>query len=475
MAWHDVPGTILVCVFAIALTVEALLRKPMERLPYEPAANLPGMHELPRTSLERADKVLFSLALTLELLLVISVAYEWSPVISLLTVLAMIGVVGAAAARLKLYRLKHHRMVIAKHIALKKLEPKFFVHWDGPDDGLYQVGMWADYLQRIGITYAVIVRKDKFVAPMARLIGAPVVHAGDMIDVDNTIVPSLRAIVYVNTTVKNAHYIRFTHLKHIQINHGDSDKPASVSPMFRMFDMNFVAGQAAIDRFEHYGVYMPRELVKVVGRPQVASIQVSSHAGGVETVLYAPTWAGFFNDSDFSSLRVAPEIVKELLARGKTVIFRPHAFTNRNSELQAKASEIRTMLARDRDLTGRQHIFGQAAETSMSIIDCFNASDAMIADISSIVSDYLFSEKPVALVAANTSRDLFQTSFPVSTRLPVIDGKLKDLPVVLDDMFGNDTARDNRISAKSYYLGDFSSDGYADHFVDSLREEIVSA
>lgn len=47
--------------------------------------------------------------------------------------------------------------------------------------------------------------------------------------------------------------------------------------------------------------------------------------------------------------------------------------------------------------TRKPLIFGEIAETTMSMNDCFNAADAMIADVSSAVTDFLYSEKPLAL------------------------------------------------------------------------------
>ena len=35
----------------------------------------------------------------------------------------------------------------------------------------------------------------------------------------------------------------------------------------------------------------------------------------------------------------------------------------------------------------------------MIVEDCFNASDAMVADVSAVLSDYLQSEKPYAIVS----------------------------------------------------------------------------
>src|SRR5699024_12219569 len=51
--------------------------------------------------------------------------------------------------------------------------------------------------------------------------------------------------------------VSYTQLTHVQLNHGESDKGPSFSPVFRSYDKDFVAGQAAIDRFAANGVAMP--------------------------------------------------------------------------------------------------------------------------------------------------------------------------------------------------------------------------
>jgi CDP-glycerol glycerophosphotransferase (TagB/SpsB family) len=108
----------------------------------------------------------------------------------------------------------------------------------------------------------------------------------------------------------------------------------------------------------------------------------------------------------------------------------------------------------------------------MSINDCFNSSEAMISDVSSVVNDYLFSEKPFAMVAVSQAAKGFSRSFPVAQAGYVIDGfsgTLRDLDPVLDDLLGADPKAARRRELKTYYLGDIPTDGYADHFVETLR------
>src|SRR5699024_10281902 len=144
-------------------------------------------------------------------------------------------------------------------------------------------------------------------------------------DLDNVIVPSLRTAFYVNSAARNEDILSYTQLTHVQLNHGESDKGPSFSPVFRSYDKDFVAGQAAIDRFAANGVAMPESMFSIVGRPQVEDVQIADKP--IEqvpgpTVLYAPTWAGFNADANYSSLQVGHHIISSLLARGCTVIFR---------------------------------------------------------------------------------------------------------------------------------------------------------
>jgi hypothetical protein len=53
----------------------------------------------------------------------------------------------------------------------------------------------------------------------------------------------------------------------------------------------------------------------------------------------------------------------------------------------------------DRKRTGRQHIFGHAAEVDWDIPDCYNHCNALITDVSSVASDFLATGKPLAMVA----------------------------------------------------------------------------
>ena len=139
--------------------------------------------------------------------------------------------------------------------------------------------------------------------------------------VDSTIVDSVRAVVYVNNANLNSHIARFSKLTHIQLLHGDSDKPASFNPVSAMFDRLFVAGPAGIQRYADHGVVIAEEKFDIVGRPQAAGDHHTGPTSGT-TVLYALTTPGHYADENHCSLPAGEAIVRGLLDAGATVILR---------------------------------------------------------------------------------------------------------------------------------------------------------
>jgi CDP-Glycerol:Poly(glycerophosphate) glycerophosphotransferase len=350
----------------------------------------------------------------------------------------------------------------------------FLIHWDAPRGALYQLAMWVPYLEQLGERFLIVVRHPANFNGAAELTTAPVLLRRALEDMDALITPSLKTAFYVNTAAKNLHFLRYSHLNHIQLNHGDSDKGPSYSRVFRIFDKNFVAGQAAIDRFEAHGITVPREMFAIVGRPQVQAVQVragSTPATG-STVLYAPTWSGFHADANYSSLPIGASIVTALLRRGCRVVFRPHPYTYRNAALAAAAKTIEQLLESDTRNGGPAHLWGDAARVTRTVFDCFNESDAMITDVSSVAADYLYSEKPFAITAMTAPAADLMRDFPLARAAYILDPKARTLDPLLDELLIRDPLEDRRHQLKVYYLGDFPPETYADAFLTEARKYV---
>lgn len=368
---------------------------------------------------------------------------------------------------------------LPEHLA--EIAPTFMLYWHAPAGTTYQVSMWLPYLERLELPFMIVVRSVENLRELKSRTERPILLRSSLEDLDAVLTPSLRAVLYVNNAIRNAHMVRYEALKHIQLNHGESDKAPSYNPAFRMYDLNFVAGQAAIDRFADHGVETRDGMFRIVGRPQVEAIQpprASLESTVRRTVLYAPTWAGFYGDSNYSSLPAGPEIARELIGADCTVIFRPHPFTHRSPALAKARDEVIRILEADRTVSGRPHAFGAEAEVELSIIECFNRSDAMISDVSSVVGDYLYSQKPFAMVSPTDEAATFRSSYPMARAGYVVErdgGHVTNLGDVLRSMFDDDPLAATRESLSAYYLGDIPRERYVEHFIRTARREITAA
>jgi len=270
-------------------------------------------------------------------------------------------------------------------------------------------------------------------------------------------VPSVRAVFYVNINGSIADGVRYLDRTHVHLNHGDSDKPSSYHPIFAMFDRNFVAGPAAIDRFARHGVDMPREKFVIVGRPQVAAVTEDNTdpVPGRRTVLYAPTWQSGMREMSLSSLEHGERIVRTLLDQGARVIFRPHPLSAGQRQQASMITRIDALLAAART-PECPHLTSAQALTE-GIIGNFNRSDAMVTDVSSVASDYLASCKPMAVVLPTGTWGLADAEeYPVLRATYLIDLGADDLTSGLAPVVGAaaDSLEPVRQELRAYYLGD---------------------
>ncbi len=358
---------------------------------------------------------------------------------------------------------------------LESYGAEFAVYFGSTMGIRYQLGMWEEYFQRIGRPFIVVTRDLPMMRTAGQVTEAPVINRPTLRSLETVITPSLKVAFYVNNAGKNSHFIERREMTHVWLNHGDSEKPACFNPVHAIYDYIYAAGQAGIDRYARHGVEIPREKFKIVGRPQVEKIKrpdVPISRMDDKTVLYAPTWKGPYKDTEVYSLPSGVEIVSALLARGCTVIFRSHSFNYQFAESRAMIRQIGALLDADAARTGREHKWGTVAEQEMSLIDCFNSSDAMIADVSAVVSDYLQSGKPLAMVSVGRTRRQLTEDAPASKASYVIDGDLSNLQSALDDLLGADPLAQEREQMRVYYLGDFDPDRYADVFLHQAIEMI---
>ena len=434
------------------------------------AANLPVRSWTPLVAARLGDALLVLLAL-------VAFAAAWPlPAWLPLAATLLVGA-GCAAIAFDLARRRFRPSAGGGPVgrALRRQQPEFVLHFSAPPGSEYQVTMWLPYLERIGRPFLVVVREPEFLSTVAAATRAPVVLCPTLKALDEALVPSLRAAFYVNHGAKNAHVIRFHQLTHVQLHHGDSDKAPSANPVSAIFDKIFVAGQAAIDRYARAGVEIPAEKFVVVGRPQVEAIEVRREPGPASahpTVLYTPTWTGHHADANYCSLPVAETLIRRLIDRGAAVVLRAHPYTDRNPASARQLARLTELLAADKAKTGRPHLWGAAAARELTLTECVNRADALVSDVSGVISDWLYSGKPYAVTDTGADGAHFVERFPLAATGYVLRRDMSNVDDVLTALLDTDPKAPERWTARTRYLGDFPADGYAEAFLSAARREL---
>jgi hypothetical protein len=379
------------------------------------------------------------------------------PVLAALAV-AMLAVIGVPYARFTRY----HQKVLDK---LRAYGPVLTMPYNGQAG--FHIGLWAPYLERTGHPFTVVTTDEVAFRRVAEMYTMPVIYAarGDRRAIRAMLPTTVRAALYVYNG-NNDEFMRVRRMSHVWLHHGDSDKEACFRRKSAAYDVLVVAGKAAIDRYAAHGVYVPREKFKILGRPQIEDIEtVTAAISTVDkpVVLYAPTWHAASMDNH-SSLPIGTAIVSALLARNATVIFRPHPARRKLPESAAAIAAIHKLLQADADATLRPHRWGAAADDP-KFAELANAADAMVADVSGVVTDFMQSLKPFAMVATGDETDLFRARFPSSRSAYVIEWDLSTLEGALDAMLGDDPLASTRVERRGYYLGGFENGESARAFV----------
>lgn len=447
--------TIGVCA-AVGLAQEPLHQRIVPRVR---TVNLPGVPDDPRAQEPGALAPVVPLAVgLLTLLLILESVWGVPDFVSLIVFGSVLAsLVGCVIRMRHAVRVRRNGTVNRDvTLALERLAPAFFVYFSGPVDGEYQIRMWLPYLEQLGVPFAILARNPKMLPRAARLTDVPLIACPRVTGLDACMVPSVRALFYVNIDNACADGIRYIDRTHVHLNHGDSDKPSSYHPMFAVFDKDFVAGQAAIDRFARHGVSMPEHKFVVVGRPQVAAATEHNTfpVPGRRTVLYAPTWQSGMREMSLSSLEYGEQIVQALLDGGACVVFRPHPLSRGQRRAMTAISRIDALLESSAT-PDCPHLPSTQALTE-GIIDNFNRSDAMVTDISSVASDYLASCKPLAVVLPTRTRQrpdveeypVLKAAYLVDVRTGLAEGLR---PVLTSDA---DLLAQQRRDLRAHYLGD---------------------
>ena len=298
----------------------------------------------------------------------------------------------------------------------------------------------------------IIVREASQLGPLAATRHA-VIYAATTRHVESLVLPSVQAAFYLAYGEKNSNLLRDPNLLHVMLAHGDSDKATSASALVRIFDENWVAGQAGVDRFAKARIPMAPERFAVIGRPQVAGLPVGPTGQQPVVVLYAPTFEGYYEATTHSSLdTMGVDLVKRLLTDRPDVQvwFRPHPSSGvlRPSMLTA----IDTITDLLKAAPGGHQVSTGGVST---LTECLVRADVLVSDVSSVVSDFLQTERPVLVCDPDgLSEREFARRYPSQAGSYRLTPGLTELEAALADALGADPLRARRLEMKHYVLGD---------------------
>ncbi|WSG30083.1 CDP-glycerol glycerophosphotransferase family protein [Micromonospora ureilytica] len=348
---------------------------------------------------------------------------------------------------------------------LDNYRPEVGLYFAGPAKDVYQANMWLAPTEALQQRAVVLMRSREAFLELAdtRL---PVICVPAGVDFMNLDLGGLRAALYAANVGANIHMLREPGTKHVFVGHGDSDKQASVNPYSKVYDEVWVAGLAGRERYARAGVGVLDSDIVEIGRPQLAGV----HTFGAEsvdrpfTVLYAPTWEGWLDDDPYhtSLVLMGERIVKGLLATNPRVrlIYKPHPLTGSRSKA-AKAVHERILTAiraaggnpDASSLDGTAHLV--VTGRTPALFDCFNQTDLLISDVSSVVSDFVQSQRPYVVAnPAGLSEDEFRREYPTARAAYLLSKDCGELEkIVTVTRAGDDPMTEARRDLKTYLLG----------------------
>jgi len=373
----------------------------------------------------------------------------------------------------------------------------------GRVESTYQVESWLSTIEQLEEPAVAIVRSINVYEALGPT-SVPIVALGDAQDLMTLDLSTLRATLFIANTGDTIHLLREQNPMSAFIGHGDSDKNSSFNPFTKVYDEVWVSGQAGADRYERAEIGVHPEQFVHVGRPQLDAIDTGAlatlPADRIKTVLYAPTWEGWNTTQEYSSLlKQGPVIVRQLLNEPNIrLIYKPHPFTGIRSP-QARAAHAKIMnllkasksekatappqrMSKERrggngapksslESTDRIQRFGTDFFTQcdpsasiainrnsdVSLFSCFEYSDALITDVSSVVSDFVALDRPYAICdTIGMGEARFVEEYPSAGGGIVIDTEGTGLAELIGVVAGSeeDQRADDRAQLRTYLIGD---------------------
>jgi hypothetical protein len=349
------------------------------------------------------------------------------------------------------------------------------VYFSADEDGTYQLNQWMPVFERLEEPVLILLREQVHLEKL-RPTRFPILFCPRQTSVEVALAADPKVVLYVSTAGRNIHFLRYARMKHVFLNHGDSDKVSSANPVVKVYDRLFVAGNVGIERYRSAGIDLPDDRFRIIGRPQLDGVLDGRRrtGEGPPTLLYAPTWEGYFEAADYSSLeRQGVEMIRQVLRDHPElrIVFKPHPASGTvRPSAGAAARKVESILRR----AGRPHIIA-SDHPELDLLAWFDRSDVLLSDISAVVTDFLATDKPYLVTnPRGLPIERFRESFPSHRAAYVVSQDLHDLDEQLTAALGDDPLAHDRARMKAEVLGDLEDGPFA-AFVAALEEAIAWA
>lgn len=347
----------------------------------------------------------------------------------------------------------------AESVPSKISRARFFLHIGDGVDAAFHVDLWYPYIASVDSGAIIVIRSRMLFNRLLRTRPElPLVYAKNGYLAEQLVsnCPNLIAVLYVSNTGNTVHFLRFNHVSHVFVGHGDSEKAASSHKFFRAYDEVWTAGRAHIDRFRATGMNHDGLGFRVVGRPTLRGLLNAQP--DQDSFLYLPTWEGFQAEQDYTSIRASEEFIPnvvDLTGLGATVKFHPWAGKRETAfhEVEARLGTVRT----------DQKAPIEVVERGELAADRMKSASFLIADISSVVSDFLPTGRPIFLFVPQDRQVRTSTSaMPMESYCYVFHDEaslLEQIRRVIVE--GDDWLRDTRLRAREYFVDSARTAGMA--------------
>lgn len=311
--------------------------------------------------------------------------------------------------------------------------PEVILVW-GSDLAFSQLEIWAPLLKKSKLKHAILCKSLKGKnQSYAKLDNVPIfaVKEGSDTKFIANYSNSISSMLYMTDKNENFGYMRaYPNLLHVAAHHGDSDKHASFNRLFGAFDYLLVADKNSMNRYLSANIQLTSDHFLTIGNSIIEGVEFQS-SSKIKNILFAPTFEGHGENVNYSSLMRTQKCFDDL--NEHKLMLRPHPGTGLRNKSYKEILEVFKSKSVD-SLNKNKKLQ-------------FNWSDILICDISGILSEYIFTGKPIIVPVSESDGWLYKyiNNLDISDYVYLWDYNSVSLKDILQKIEENDVLKEKRI------------------------------